>query len=115
MSRCDEMTLHAPLRQNGEIIFFLVYCSSLALVASCADSSHRKRSVFSVAWRPDGTVASGSADKTIKLWNTNTGHAALGRQPGEGLMRKLEEQAEGVAHTFNLAGCCQHAVGNMFL
>jgi WD40 repeat protein len=26
-----------------------------------------------VAWSPDGTVASGSADKTIKLWNTNTG------------------------------------------
>ena len=29
---------------------------------------------MSVAWIPDGTrIASGSDDKTVKLWNTNTG------------------------------------------
>jgi WD40 repeat protein len=40
----------------------------------CADSSHRKRSVFSVCWSPDGaSLASGSEDKTVKIWNTKTG------------------------------------------
>jgi len=32
-----------------------------------------KRRVFSVPWGFDGTIASGSQDKTIKIWNTNTG------------------------------------------
>ena len=36
--------------------------------------THRNRRVLSVAWSPDGTkVASGSDDKTVKLWHTNTG------------------------------------------
>ena len=30
--------------------------------------------VFSVSWSPDGTkIASGSQDKTIKIWNAQTG------------------------------------------
>ena len=36
--------------------------------------THRNRSVFSVAWSPDGTkVASGSIDDTVKIWETSTG------------------------------------------
>ena len=37
-------------------------------------SSHRNRRVWSVAWSPDGTkLASGSEDKTVKIWNAKTG------------------------------------------
>jgi WD40 repeat protein len=33
--------------------------------------------VRSVAWSPDGTkIASGSDDKTVKVWNTQTGQCA---------------------------------------
>ena len=43
-------------------------------VVSCADSWHCKRSVFSVVYSPDGTkLASGSRDKTFKIWNAQTG------------------------------------------
>jgi hypothetical protein len=49
---------------------FFSILSAFAGVASCADSSPRKRRVFSVAWGFDGTVASGSEDKTIKLWTS---------------------------------------------
>ena len=36
--------------------------------------------MFSVAWGFDGTVASGSKDKTIKLWNTEV--SACRTSPG---------------------------------
>jgi WD40 repeat protein len=42
-------------------------------VVSCADSWHFKRSVYSVAWSKDGKVASGSRDKSVKIWETSTG------------------------------------------
>jgi WD40 repeat protein len=43
-------------------------------VVACADSSHRKHRVMSVAWSPDGKqVASGSRDNTVKIWQTWTG------------------------------------------
>ena len=36
--------------------------------------THRNRSVCSVAWSPDGKkIASGSEDKTVKVWNAQTG------------------------------------------
>ena len=42
--------------------------------ASCIHSSHRKRSVNSIAWSPDGkTIVSASEDETIKVWEVSTG------------------------------------------
>jgi WD40 repeat protein len=61
--------------QQWDFFFFnFSLISSLAGVSSCADSSHRKRRVYSVAWSPDGILATGSLDKTIKLWNATTGN-----------------------------------------
>jgi hypothetical protein len=68
LEREDKQVRLDPERALRSVrFFFLVQFSSLALVDSCADSSHCKRRVYSVAWRPDGTVASGSKDNTIKL------------------------------------------------
>ena len=36
--------------------------------------THWNRRVWSVAWSPDGkNIASGSKDKTVKVWNAQTG------------------------------------------
>jgi WD40 repeat protein len=55
--------------------FFLLSSNFLPLLSfSCADSWHCKRRVFSVAWSPDGaSLASGSRDDTVKIWNAKTG------------------------------------------
>ena len=54
--------------------FFISSILSSNFLPLPADSSHRKRRVFSVAWSPDGAkLASGSRDKTIKVWNAKTG------------------------------------------
>ena len=43
-------------------------------VVSCADSWHFKHRVYSVAWSKNGKqVASGSRDKSVKIWETSTG------------------------------------------
>ena len=53
---------------------FFLYFPSFASVASCADSSPLKYRVTSVAFSPNGKqVASGSADKSVKLWNIEKG------------------------------------------
>ena len=93
---CDEMSQHKKqLRQGKKIRFFFlispiwvpadralrlvrlkkkISCSYPAWVASCADSSHRKRSVLSVVYSPCGTkIASASRDKTLRIWNAQTG------------------------------------------
>ena len=50
--------------------------------------------VMSLAFDPQGrTLASGSADKTIKLWKTHSGE----------LLRTLERSPDNVAGTTNLA------------
>jgi WD40 repeat protein len=68
-------------RQTCEIFFFSILSSNvlqlpelLRVLMSSQTQSHRKHRVRSVAFSPDGTMlASGSDDRTVKLWNTNTG------------------------------------------
>ncbi len=69
-------------------IFFFSFCRpiffSFAWVASCADSSYRNRRVFSVVYSPDGIrIASGSFDKTLKIWNAQTGQCVSTRGHSE--------------------------------
>ncbi len=71
---------HVPIDPERALGLVRFLSNFLPVVVSCADSWHFKRRVFSVAWSPDGvTLASGSADKTIKVWNTTTGkcHSTL--------------------------------------
>ena len=53
---------------------FFPLISFLCLGRICADSSPLKYRVSSVAFSPDGKqVVSGSFDKTLKVWNAETG------------------------------------------
>jgi WD40 repeat protein len=63
------------LRLVRFFLFFILPSNFLPLrFASCIDSSHRKRSVNSIAWSPDGkTIVSASEDETIKVWEVSTG------------------------------------------
>ena len=62
-----------PGRALREVRFFyFLFCPLIFFLASCTDSSLRKRSVTAIAWRPDGkAIVSGSEDKTIKVWEVS--------------------------------------------
>ena len=58
-------------RALGQVSFFQVFPSLVLLI--CVLTS-RNFSVTSVAWSPDGKqIASGSDDKTIKIWDSQSG------------------------------------------
>jgi len=57
---------------NSYVFFFSNYFPSLLLLI-CVLTSYNF-SVYSVAWSPDGKqFASGSSDKTIKIWDSQSG------------------------------------------
>jgi WD40 repeat protein len=87
------------------LLLSLVFGFNVALFAGCVSMGNNlsgllrhSKAVYAVAYSPDGKqIASGSEDKTIKIWDAETGHLIKTLSGHEGAVRSVVYGSNGKA------------------